>query len=64
MLEERPATEKEYKEAAKTNSRDESCYTHNFQPGSLAQTAHHCQVPELKGKKKKEKEIKRETAKA
>ena len=52
MLEERPATEKEYKEATETDSRDESCYTHNFQPGSLAQTAHHCQVPELKGKKK------------
>lgn len=34
-------------------SRDESYYTYNFQPDSLAQTAHHCQVPELKGKKKK-----------
>lgn len=34
------------------NLRDESNYTYNFQPDSLAQTAHHCQVPELKGKKK------------
>lgn len=27
---------------------DDSHYTYNFQPDSLAQTARHCQVPELK----------------
>lgn len=46
------------------NSRDESNFTYNFQPDSLAQTAHHCQVPELKKKKKRKKtKIKRKTAK-
>lgn len=35
--------------------RDESYYTYNFQSDSLAQTAHHCQVPELKKKKLKKK---------
>lgn len=31
--------------------------TYNFQPDSLAQTAHHCQVPELKkGKQKQNKQ--------
>lgn len=47
------------------NTRDESYYTYNFQPDSLVQTAHHCQVPELKKKKKiKKKKIKRKTAKS
>lgn len=36
-------------------------FTYNFQPDSLAQTAHHCQVPELKEKKKLK--FKRKTAK-
>lgn len=45
-----PMAENERRKTEK-NSRDESNFTYNFQPDSLAQTAHHCQVPELKGKK-------------
>lgn len=44
-------SKKKKKKTGKENTRHESCRTYNFQPDSLEQTAHHCQVPELKKKK-------------